>query len=82
VSCLDYGTFQPIQIASIIALNEGDPYIDEVRNTYESRRNALVNGLNHAGWHVDPPAGTMFAWAKIPEPFSAMGSKAFDVGVP
>jgi alanine-synthesizing transaminase len=78
-SYLDYGTFQPIQIASIIALNEGDHYIDEVNETYEKRRDALVDGLNQAGWEIDPPRGTMFVWAEIPEPFREMGSLDFAI---
>ncbi len=78
-SYLDYGTFQPIQIASIIALNEGDDYIDEVRDTYEQRRNTLIEGLNRAGWEIEAPRGTMFVWAAIPEPFQEMGSLDFAV---
>lgn len=78
-SYLDYGTFQPIQIASIIALNETDYYIDEVNDTYRRRRDALIDGLDQAGWEIDAPKGTMFVWAKIPEPFSEMGSLDFAV---
>jgi len=78
-SYLDYGTFQPIQIASIIALNEADHYIDEVNGIYEQRRNTLVDGLNQAGWEIDAPRGTMFVWAEIPEPFREMGSLQFAV---
>jgi alanine-synthesizing transaminase len=78
-SYLDYGTFQPIQIASIIALNEADYYIEEVNSTYERRRDTLVNGLNHAGWEIDPPKGTMFVWARIPEAFREMGSLDFAI---
>lgn len=76
-SYLDYGTFQPIQIASIIALNEHDSYIEEVVNEYRSRRDTLVEGLNRAGWKVDTPLATMFVWAKIPERFMDMGSLEF-----
>jgi alanine-synthesizing transaminase len=76
-SYLDYGTFQPIQIASIIALNEHDSYIDEVVEEYRARRDTLVEGLNRAGWEIDTPHATMFVWAKIPKRFLHMGSVAF-----
>jgi alanine-synthesizing transaminase len=76
-SYLDYGTFQPIQIASIIALNEGDPYVAEVNETYRSRRDVLVDGLNRNGWKLEKPQGTMFVWAPIPDPYAEMGSMAF-----
>lgn len=78
-SYLDYGTFQPIQIASIIALNEGDDYIDEVNKIYEQRRNTLIEGLGRAGWEIEAPKGTMFVWARIPELFGEMGSLDFAV---
>jgi alanine-synthesizing transaminase len=76
-SYLDYGTFQPIQIASIIALNEGDAYVGEVNQTYRSRRDVLVDGLNRHGWKVEKPSGTMFVWAPIPDPYLDLGSMAF-----
>jgi len=76
-SYLDYGTFQPIQIASIIALNEYDGYIDEVVDEYRARRDTLIDGLARAGWAIEPPAATMFVWARIPEPMRAMGSLKF-----
>ena len=76
-SYLDYGTFQPIQIASIIALNEHDAYIGEVVDEYKHRRDTLVDGLATAGWHVDPPDATMFVWARIPESHQHMGSLEF-----
>jgi alanine-synthesizing transaminase len=76
-SYLDYGTFQPIQIASIIALNEEDDYPAQVSEIYRARRDTLVDGLNRAGWDVEKPQGTMFVWAKIPEAFAAMGSLEF-----
>lgn len=76
-SYLDYGTFQPIQIASIIALNEYDEYIDVVVDEYEQRRDVLVDGLARAGWDVDAPEATMFVWARIPEKFQSMGSLKF-----
>ncbi len=76
-SYLDYGTFQPIQIASIIALNEHDTYIDEVVDVYRTRRDTLVDGLCRAGWEVESPRATMFVWAKIPGPHAASGSLQF-----
>ena len=78
-SYLDYGTFQPIQIASIIALNECDDYPAEVSAIYKERRDSLVDGLNRAGWKVDRPQGTMFVWAEIPGPYVEMGSLDFAV---
>jgi alanine-synthesizing transaminase len=76
-SYLDYGTFQPIQIASIIALNEHDAYIDEVVDEYKRRRDTLVEGLNRCGWEIQMPHATMFVWARIPERFQYMGSLDF-----
>ena len=78
-SYLDYGTFQPIQIASIIALNEGDDAIEEVNAVYAKRRDVLVDGLNRAGWKVPKPQGTMFLWAELPGPYEDMGSLAFSI---
>jgi alanine-synthesizing transaminase len=76
-SYLDYGVFQPIQIAGIIALNEVTQAPKEMRETYRARRDALVSGLERAGWSMEPPAATMFAWASIPEAFRPMGSLEF-----
>jgi alanine-synthesizing transaminase len=76
-SYLDYGMFQPIQIAAIIALNGPYDCVEEIVETYRKRRNALVDGLNRIGWAMDKPKGTMFVWAKIPEPFIGMGSIEF-----
>jgi alanine-synthesizing transaminase len=76
-SYLDYGIFQPIQIASIIALNGPQDCVKKIVQTYKSRRDTLVNGLNRVGWTVKPPKGTMFVWAKIPEPYLEMGSVEF-----
>ncbi len=76
-SYLDYGTFQPIQIASIIALNEEDDYPDQVSEIYRLRRDTLVAGLARAGWEIPTPRATMFAWAPIPERFAALGSLEF-----
>ncbi len=76
-SYLDYGTFQPIQIAATVAMNEVPDYPDHIRACYESRRNALCDGLNRIGWEVAPPRGTMFVWAPIPEPYRELGSLEF-----
>ncbi|MBM4129276.1 MAG: aminotransferase class I/II-fold pyridoxal phosphate-dependent enzyme, partial [Nitrospira sp.] len=76
-SYLDYGMFQPIQIASIIALRGPQNCVEEIKKTYELRRNALIKGLHRAGWNVPPPKATMFVWAEIPEPFKKMGSLEF-----
>lgn len=76
-SYLDYGIFQPIQIAAIIALNGDQDCVGEIVRTYERRRDTLVNGLARAGWHIEKPRGTMFVWARIPEPYRAMGSLEF-----
>ena len=73
-SYLDYGTFQPIQIASIVALREAADYPREVCEIYRRRRDVLCSGLEQAGWHVTPPAGTMFVWAPIPGRFAELGS--------
>ncbi|HEY5244450.1 MAG TPA: aminotransferase class I/II-fold pyridoxal phosphate-dependent enzyme, partial [Acidimicrobiales bacterium] len=74
---LDYGTFQPIQIAAIVAMNEAPEYPKEIREIYQARRNALCDGLNRIGWEIVPPRGTMFVWAPIPEPYRDMGSLEF-----
>lgn len=76
-SYLDYGAFQPIQIAAIIALNGPQECVDEICKTYQDRRDALCDGLIRAGWPVEPPKGAMFLWAKIPEKFKHMGSVEF-----
>ena len=74
---LDYGTFAPIQIAAIVAMNEAPDYPKEINEIYRSRRDALCDGLNRIGWHLAPPKGTMFVWAPIPEPYREMGSLEF-----
>jgi len=76
-SYLDYGTFQPIQIAAIVAMNEEPDYPKWVNETYMARRDALCEGLDRIGWHITPPKGTMFVWAPIPEPYRGMGSLEF-----
>ncbi|GAB6062913.1 aminotransferase class I/II-fold pyridoxal phosphate-dependent enzyme [Deferrisoma palaeochoriense] len=77
-SYLDYGMFQPIQIASVIALDETpDEVVQEIAEVYRVRRDKLVEGLHRAGWPVEKPKATMFVWAPIPEPFREMGSLEF-----
>ena len=76
-SYLDYGAFQPIQIAGIVAL-EGDPtVVRDIVEVHRKRRDVLVDGLNKLGWSVEKPKGTMFVWAPIPEDFRAVGSLEF-----
>ncbi|HUX05029.1 MAG TPA: aminotransferase class I/II-fold pyridoxal phosphate-dependent enzyme [Acidimicrobiales bacterium] len=76
-SYLDYGTFQPVQIAAIVAMNEAQDYPDQLRAIYQSRRDTLIEGLNRVGWPVVAPKGSMFIWAPIPEPYRDMGSLGF-----
>jgi len=76
-SYLDYGMFQPIQIASIIALNGPQECVKEICDMYQARRDVLIDGLDKAGWKIDTPKATMFVWAEIPEPFRKMGSIEF-----
>jgi len=76
-SYLDYGIFQPIQIASIIALNGPQDCVGGIVQAYASRRDVLCEGLARVGWKVDKPRGTMFVWAKIPDQFRVMGSLEF-----
>jgi len=76
-SYLDYGMFQPVQIASIAALNGPYEPVVEIVNLYKKRRNALVEGLDRIGWHIDKPKATMFVWAAIPEQFKKLGSLEF-----
>jgi alanine-synthesizing transaminase len=76
-SYLDYGVFQPIQIASIIALNGPQECVQEIVGVYKERRDALIRGLNRVGWKTEKPKGTMFVWSRIPEPFRKMGSVEF-----
>jgi alanine-synthesizing transaminase len=78
-SYLDYGTFQPIQIAAIVAMNESPEFPLEVCEVYRSRRDALCDGLARIGWPVARPKGTMFVWAPIPEPYRGLGSLDFAV---
>ena len=76
-SYLDYGTFQPIQIAATVTLNEASDHPKLVNEIYQARRDTLCGGLNRIGWEVEPPRGTMFVWAPIPEPYQSMGSVEF-----
>jgi len=76
-SYLDYGIFQPLQIAGIIALRECEEETRKICATYQKRRDVLVEGLNRAGWPVEKPKGSMFVWARIPEKFQPMGSLEF-----
>ena len=76
-SYLDYGTFTPIQVAAIAALEEDQSCVEEIRNTYLLRRNVLCDGLNSIGWPVTRPRATMFVWAQIPEQYRHLGSLEF-----
>ena len=76
-SYLDYGIFQPIQIASIQALNGPQDCVEEIRSLYQKRRDSLIDGLDRAGWYIPKPKGTMFVWAEIPAPAKKMGSVEF-----
>lgn len=76
-SYFDYGIFQPIQIAAIIALNELERTSKDIRDIYELRCDTLITGLNRIGWNVEKPKGTMFVWAEIPDEFKKMGSLEF-----
>ncbi len=76
-SYLDYGIFQPLQIAGIIALNGPQDCVQDVVKTYQNRRDVLIDGLNRIGWKTEKPSATMFVWAQIPEAFRAQGSLEF-----
>lgn len=76
-SYLDYGTFTPMQVAAIAALEGDQSCVKEICAMYKNRRDVLCAGLNEAGWHVVPPKASMFVWAKIPDQFAAMGSLEF-----
>ncbi len=73
----DYGTFTPIQVASIIALDGPQDCVEEIRQTYERRRDVMVRGLHEAGWQVEVPKASMYIWAKIPEPYAQLRSLDF-----
>jgi alanine-synthesizing transaminase len=76
-SYLDYGTFQPIQIAATVTMNEAVDVPREVQAVYQRRRDVLIDGLHRMGWELPRPRGTMFAWAPIPEAYAEMGSVEF-----
>jgi alanine-synthesizing transaminase len=76
-SYFDYGTFTPIQVASILALEGPQECVQEIRDTYRKRRDVLVKGLNGLGWQVPTPRATMFVWAAVPERYKALGSLEF-----
>ena len=76
-SYLDYGMFQPIQIAAIHALRGPQDCVKEHVATYQARRDVLINGLNRAGWKTESPKATMFVWSQVPEKFRSMGSLEF-----
>jgi len=76
-SYLDYGMFTPIQVAAIHALEGPQECVQEIRDTYQARRDVLCDGLEAAGWPVSRPSATMFVWARIPEPYREMGSLEF-----
>lgn len=76
-SYLDYGSFQPIQIAASVALNECDNFVSVLRETYRRRRDVLVDGLQKQGWAVERPRASMFVWAPIPSPWNERGSLEF-----
>jgi alanine-synthesizing transaminase len=73
----DYGTFTPIQVASIIALDGPQDCVEEIRRTYERRRDVMARGLHEAGWQVEVPKASMYIWAKIPEPYAHLRSLDF-----
>jgi alanine-synthesizing transaminase len=76
-SYLDYGSFQPVQIAATVTLRELPDFPAEISDVYEARRNSLCDGLRRIGWEVTRPRGTMFVWAPIPEPYRKLGSIEF-----
>ncbi len=76
-SYLDYGIFQPVQIASTVALNGPQECVSEICELYRKRRDVLIEGLNRIGWEVPAPKATMFVWVRIPEEFRKMGSVEF-----
>jgi alanine-synthesizing transaminase len=76
-SYLDYGMFQPVQIAATVTINEASDFPEEVCAIYQSRRDALIDGLDRIGWHIPKPSGSMFVWAPIPEAYAEMDSVEF-----
>jgi alanine-synthesizing transaminase len=78
-SYLDYGAFTPVQVAAAAALNGPQDCVDEMREIYRTRRNAMIESFGRAGWEIPEPKASMFAWAPIPEPFREMGSLEFSL---
>ena len=78
-SYLDYGAFTPVQVAAAAALNGPQDCVDEMREIYRTRRNAMIESFSRAGWDIPEPKASMFAWAPIPEPFREMGSLEFSL---
>jgi len=78
-SYLDYGAFTPVQVAAATALNGPQDCVDEQREIYRTRRNAMVESFSRAGWEIPEPQASMFAWAPIPEPFRELGSLEFSL---
>ena len=76
-SYLDYGMFQPVQIAATVTINEATDFPHEVRATYQRRRDALIDGLGRIGWEIPKPRGSMFVWAPVPEPYAELDSVEF-----
>ena len=76
-SYLDYGAFTPIQVAATAALNGPQSYIEDIRKTYKSRRDVLIDSMNRSGWVIPKPKATMFAWAPIPKKYNSRGSIFF-----
>src|SRR5690606_25692357 len=72
-----YGVFTPVQVAAIAALEGDQQCVRDIATTYQLRRDVLVKGLNEAGWPVEKPKASMYVWARIPEPYRAMGSLEF-----
>jgi alanine-synthesizing transaminase len=73
----DYGTFTPIQVAAIVALDGPQECVEEIRTKYEKRRDVTVKGLHEAGWMVENPKASMYVWARIPQQYQALGSLEF-----
>jgi alanine-synthesizing transaminase len=73
----DYGSFTPIQVASIVALEGPQECVEEIRKTYQRRRDVMVKGLHDIGWMVEVPKASMYIWAKIPEAYAGLGSIEF-----
>ena len=76
-SYVDYGTYTPLQVGAIAALEGPQDCVDEIRKMYKNRRDSLCKGLNDIGWEITPPSATMFVWAKIPDKYRSLGSLEF-----